>query len=86
VGTCHNAIPQDKLASWSSTPFQKHSAAAAEAVWGDMWLGALGAPLGFYVCTVGGGASLVMTWTEPMVDAAAAKAVLAAVVRLIETA
>jgi len=51
-----------------------------------MWLGALGAPLGFYVCTVGGGASLVMTWTEPMVDAAAAKAVLAAVVRLIETA
>jgi len=27
-----------------------------------------------------------MTWAEPMVDAAAAKAVLAAVVRLIEAA
>jgi len=50
------------------------------------WEGQLGAPLGIYVCTVGGGASLVMTWAEPMVDATAAKAVLAAVVRLIEAA
>lgn len=48
------------------------------------WEAQLGAPLGLYVATVGGVATLVMAWTEPLVAADTGREVLAAVVATVE--
>lgn len=50
------------------------------------WEAQVGAPLVLYSCTVGGRMALVLTSTQPLVSAATAAAVLAAVVKAIEAA